>query len=168
MLADNSDKFNKFEDIYGTSTSEKDRPSLQATGDKAADKPVKHLLNASRVRDVVACGEYLKPHCIYSAVKLSSTKIDAVNQAKEVNFHTCGSELFPSDHTLSHSVVVGLRRAQGWFLSACTTGVECEMSDTTFLSVAAQPQSLFFVGNEVRDIVTRYSEQLRDEDEPLE
>ena len=64
MLAGNSDKYKKFDDIYGTPTTEKDRPSLQASGDKTADEAIKHLLNVTRVRDVVTCGDCLKPHCI--------------------------------------------------------------------------------------------------------
>lgn len=84
MLAENSDKYQKFEDIYGMSTTE-DRPSLQATGDKAADEAIKNLLNASRVCDAVSCGECLMPRGINSAANLSSTEVDAVNQVKEDN-----------------------------------------------------------------------------------
>ena len=35
--------------------------------------------------DVVTCGECLKPRCIYSAAKLSSSEIDAVSLVKEDN-----------------------------------------------------------------------------------
>ena len=55
---------------------------------------------------MVTCGDCLKPRCIYSAAKLSSSELDAVNQAKEDNFYVCGSELFPPDHSLNVSVVV--------------------------------------------------------------
>ena len=41
MLAGNSDKYKKFDDIYVTPTIEKDRPSLQASGDKTADEAIK-------------------------------------------------------------------------------------------------------------------------------
>ena len=71
MLAGNSDKYKKFEDIYGTVTTEKDRPSLKATGNKALDEPIKHIFNASKVCGVITCGECLR--------------IDAVNQVKEDN-----------------------------------------------------------------------------------
>ena len=69
MLANNSDKYKKFKDIYGTLTTEKDRPSLKATGNKALDEPIKHILNASKVRGVITCGECLRP----VAVRLSIT-----------------------------------------------------------------------------------------------
>ena len=67
LLADNSDKHKKFEDIYGTVTTEKDRPSLKASGNKALDEPIKHILNASEVHDVITCGECLRIDAVKSS-----------------------------------------------------------------------------------------------------
>ena len=100
------DKYKKFEEVYGTSTTEKDRPSLQQSGNKAADEPFKHLLTAARVRSTVMCGEWLKPRCVYSATKLSLDEANAVDEVKDDNTYTCGSKLFIPDHRLSGSVIV--------------------------------------------------------------
>lgn len=105
MLA-TGDKYKKFEDIYGTSTTEKDLPSRQGCGDKAADETHKYLLNAGKVRGAVMCGECQKPRCIYSATKLSDAEANAVEQAKESNVYTCGSELLSQDHHLASAVIV--------------------------------------------------------------
>ena len=105
MLVGDSNRQKKFDDIYGTPTTERDRPSLQASGDKTADEDIKHLLNVSWMRDVITCGECLKSRCIYPAAKLSSNEVDAVNQAKEEILYVYGSELFPLDHSLNNSVV---------------------------------------------------------------
>ena len=64
-------------------TTEKDRSSLKAAGNKALNKPIKHILNASKV-NVITSGECLR--------------IDAPNQV-----YVC---VYPPDHTLSESVAV--------------------------------------------------------------
>lgn len=101
-MLDSGDKYKIFEDVYGTATTERDRPSLQATGDKQADEGTKHLLNASRV---ITCGECLKTRYVYSAAKLLSSEVVAVNQTKE-DLYVCGSGFFPPDHSPSESIVV--------------------------------------------------------------
>ena len=52
MLQGNSEKYKKIDSVYGTPTTERDRPSLQASGDRMADDDIKHLLNASRVHNL--------------------------------------------------------------------------------------------------------------------
>ena len=92
--------------IYGTSTTEKDLPSRQGCGDKATDEAHKYLLNAGKVRGAVLCGECQKCRCIYSATKLSDAEANAVEQVKESNVYTCGTELLSQDHHLVSAVIV--------------------------------------------------------------
>ncbi len=82
------DKYKKFEEVYGTTTTEKDLPSLQGCGDKAADEAFKHLLNAGKVRGLVRCGVCQKPRCIYFAMKLSAAEANAMEQVKDSNVYT--------------------------------------------------------------------------------
>ena len=54
----------------------------------------------------VMCGECQKPRCIYSATKLSDAEANAVEQVKDSNVYTCGSELLSQDHHLASAVIV--------------------------------------------------------------
>ena len=59
---------------------------------------------SSKYFGAVMCGECQKPRCIYSATKLSDAEANAVEQVKDSNVYTCGSELLSQD--LASAVIV--------------------------------------------------------------
>lgn len=106
-MLDIGTKYREFDEVYGTETTEQDRPSLQNNGRKGAtDEALKHLLVAGKVRGIILCGECHKSRCIYAAKKLSCPEITAVKVVKSSSVYTCGSDLFPVDHQLAATVVV--------------------------------------------------------------
>ena len=52
-----TDKYKKFEEVYGTATTKKDLPSLQGCGNQAVDELSKQLLVVGKVCSRVMCGE---------------------------------------------------------------------------------------------------------------
>ena len=52
------------------------------------------------------CGECHKPRCVYAARKLSAVEATLLEQIKEDNVYTCGSQMFPPDHHLMSTVIV--------------------------------------------------------------
>ena len=91
-----SNRFKSFPDVYGTATTESDRPSLKTSKAKNhTDKENKGLFVAAKVRDVIHCMECAKPRCIYAPEKLDSETLILVEHIKDQDStYTCGSPLF--------------------------------------------------------------------------
>lgn len=60
----------------------------------------------TRVREVIRCGECIRPRCIYSAAKLTPQDSSAVRHQKEEDIYTCGSPLFPETSHYYDSIVM--------------------------------------------------------------
>ena len=95
-----SDRYEDFSDVYGKTTTEKDRPSL-SQAKKSKEKPKRPFrMTAETVCDVLVCGECLKPRCLYSKRKLSRSELAELNHCKEDYVYTCGGTIFPENHNL--------------------------------------------------------------------
>jgi len=66
------DVYKTFSDVYGTNTTEKDRPSLQSTAEKCESGILFNLSGqfAQNVAKVLYCTECDKPRVLYSSCKL--------------------------------------------------------------------------------------------------
>lgn len=93
-----SDSFRDFADVYGKTTSEKDRPSLLQQKEKPK-KPFR--MSAETVCDVLVCGDCLKPRCLYAKRKLSRSEHAEVQRCKEEYFYSCGGTIFPETSELA-------------------------------------------------------------------
>lgn len=68
-----SDSYLEFKEVWGKSTTEKDRPSISTK--KGKEKPKKpFLMTAETVCDLIVCGECLKPRCVNSIGKLTKNE----------------------------------------------------------------------------------------------
>ena len=83
--------FKTFEETYGTSTNDKDRPSFSRVATiSEVDRTNAKLLVSGKVRDTILCSLCRKPRCIYSAYKLTTQQILHIDRVKEENVYTCG------------------------------------------------------------------------------
>ena len=98
--------YKKFDDIYGTLTSEKHRPSLKDEGCKQShDMPLSpSAQTAANVGELILCSECLRPRVMYSQRKLGHHDIDVLIRSIEDTLYVCGSRisdieviLIPSD-----------------------------------------------------------------------
>ena len=64
--APNQNQYSKFDDLYGKPPDEKDCPSSQLPPASQADRDIKDVLQSTKVRAVIMCGECIKPWCVYS------------------------------------------------------------------------------------------------------
>ena len=105
MLNKDKAHYRVFQDVYGKTTSEIDRPSFQQS--KQRDEHPSSYYIASKVRATVQCLACDKPWCVYTE-KLSIYKENKnlVVLAAEVNFYICGSPLLPDSHPLAKDIYV--------------------------------------------------------------
>ena len=80
----------------------------------------------------VMCGECQKPRCIYSATKLSDAEANAVEQVKDSNVYTCGSELLSQDHHLASAVIVRI-------------GITCQSPTTYHAATRSFPRCMLLL-----------------------
>ena len=99
--------YKPFEEVYGTLTSEKDRPSLRSDAEKRGHG-IPFSPNAQTARRSVLCSECLKPRVIYAQHKLSHLDQSVLDRVFDSFLYSCGSslsgleeEIHSSDH---HSV----------------------------------------------------------------
>ena len=92
-----SDSYEDFCDIFGKTTSEKDRPSLSQSRKKKSkeNKPTKPFrMTCETVYGVLICGDCLKPRCLYSKRKLIRSEQIELTHCKEEYMYTCGGQYF--------------------------------------------------------------------------
>ena len=101
-----ANKFLPFGSLYGKETTEKFRPSLKdkKEEDKGRD------FSASKARNVIICGECLKPRIVYAQYVLTPAQKTCVERAKESADYVCGAPLLPDEHATLY-VRVGLQCA---------------------------------------------------------
>lgn len=97
-----SDRYEDFTDVYGKSTTEKDRPSFSLPQKSTKEKPKKTFrMTAETVCSIMICGECLKPRCFDSARKLSRSEQIELHHCKEDYMYTCGGTVIPDNHNLA-------------------------------------------------------------------
>ena len=109
LLDTTKEHYRPFEELNGSEPTEKDRPSLQQSGDpEAVEADTKHklLFNSSKVRAILNCQECFKPRCVYSARKLSLNEKVLLDVVVEDKTYTCGAAVFPPSSPLADTVVV--------------------------------------------------------------
>ena len=138
------ESYKSFEELYGTLTTDADRPSLQSRKFRhPADNQHKRdgLFVSAKVRDVIFCRECKKSRCIHSAKKLTKEEEIAIARIKEDQCYDCCSPLFPEGHPLADRAVVmqSLRCASEMEPSYYSANVKfpdccyyCAQSDTLF------------------------------------
>ena len=93
-----TDSYQDFLALWGTSTSEKDRPSLSSSkkAKEAKEKPKKPFrMTAETVCSIVYCSECLKPRCVYSSRKLTNVEQAELQRHKEDYLYSCGGTVIP-------------------------------------------------------------------------
>ena len=86
--------YNKFEDLYGSKPTEKDKPSLTFSLEVIEeDKRNKTTLVSQRVRDVVKCSVCHRPRCVYANTKLNTHLMSALIEIKDNGDYACGGTL---------------------------------------------------------------------------
>ena len=141
--------YKPFEEVYGTLTTEKDRPSMRPDEKKGHGIPFSP--NAQTARRLVLCSECLKPRVVYVQHKLSYHDEPVLDRVLDSYLYTCGSsldglkeEIGSSDHpsvqdlfsrvytrknlTCEAPVEIPYYSSQ-MFLSVCTH-CACEWTDT--------------------------------------
>ena len=109
LLDTTKEHYRPFEELNGSEPTEKDRPSLQQSGDpEAVEADTKHklLFNSSKVRAILNCQECFKPRCVYSARKLSLNEKVLLDVVVEDKTYTCRAAVFPPSSPLADTVVV--------------------------------------------------------------
>ena len=91
-----SGKYLPYEEVVGSETTDKHRPSF-GTGGNQIDSDRKDLLVSTRVRTTVTCCECFKPRCVYSRYTLTSAQLEEISCLECETWYTCGSPLSPSD-----------------------------------------------------------------------
>ncbi len=91
-----TDSYQDFQTIYGKTTSEKFLPSQI---NKKATAPFR--LSGETVRNIVICGECLRPRCVYARKLLSKEHLTQLEVFKEDNIFVCGSNFIPPESELS-------------------------------------------------------------------
>ena len=87
------DKYKDFEEVYGSQTSEKHRPSLSSPGAKTHGMPFPppSAQYAKNVKVVLQCGECLKWRVLYSKYSLKKDQREELEQLIEDLDYPCGS-----------------------------------------------------------------------------
>ena len=98
LLDSSKEHFQKFESLYGTKPSEKDKPSLKFSLESSdEDKNHKSILVAQKVRAVIPCSSCLKPRCIYSNSKLTVGVKQELLDIIENGDYFCGGSFVPDE-----------------------------------------------------------------------
>ena len=111
VLATDKEHYKPFADVWGTATTEEDRPSLsnRGTSENASTKSNPETttpLVKEKVRSCVHCVGCDKPRCIFSHRALSTDQADSLKAALQDFEFTCGGPLLPEDHQLYRVAVV--------------------------------------------------------------
>lgn len=94
--------------MYGKPTTENFRPSLINTKSKAEPAPSNILISA-KIRDYVKCNSCGKTRCLYSDSRLTEQEKQDLNLALQTYTYSCGSPIFPDDHSLAQKIFVRIQ-----------------------------------------------------------
>ena len=109
LLDATKEHYRPFTELYGDQPSEKDRPSMQQSGDQdaiEADTKHKALFNSSKVWGILHCQECLKPRCVYAVRKLGLNEKVLLDTVEESKTYCCSCAIFPPSSALGDTVVV--------------------------------------------------------------
>ena len=90
-VPENEQHYKPFSSLYGTLTTERDRPSLKNGGQK--DHRIPFNPNTQTARAIIMCSECLRPRVIYARYKLIHAEQVALYRTIEGLLYTCGSTL---------------------------------------------------------------------------
>ena len=88
---DDQQHYKPFSSVYGTLTTEKDRPSTKCEGKKSHGLPFSP--SSQTARSLIVCSECLRPRVLYSQRKLSIVETNALTRTVEGFLYTCGATL---------------------------------------------------------------------------
>ncbi|XP_070547345.1 uncharacterized protein [Ptychodera flava] len=97
---EDGDHFKSFEELYGTETTEKFRPSLVSKQTALAQRDFGFRLSGETVRRTILCTECSKPRCVYSPKKLVEAERQSLEQILDTIDYTCGTSAIPESHKL--------------------------------------------------------------------
>ena len=99
--------YNKFEDLYGSKPTEKDKPSLNFSLEVIEeDKRNKTTLVSRKVRDVVKCSVCHRPRCVYANTELNTHLKSALTEIKDNGDYACGGTLVADEDPRRYSFIV--------------------------------------------------------------
>ena len=97
--------YKPFSDIWGSVTTEKDRPSLSSRKSGSTSlEGVSFTAKAETVRAVIVCDECDKPRCLHAAKKLTDEQKHLVTALQQDYHYICGAPIVTPDSKL-HGVV---------------------------------------------------------------
>ncbi|XP_070546538.1 uncharacterized protein [Ptychodera flava] len=111
---EDGDHFKSFEELYGTETTEKFRPSLVSKQTALAQRDFGFRLSGETVRRTILCTECSKARCVYSPKKLVEAERQSLEQILDTIDYTCGTSAIPESHKL-HKVFSRVLAAQSVF-----------------------------------------------------
>ncbi|KAK3106924.1 hypothetical protein FSP39_003134, partial [Pinctada imbricata] len=153
VAEDDGSAYKTFDDLYGTETTDKDRPSLKEhCSPTERDKKLKGIHTAASARAVIICSECGKRRVVYSKKRLAREELRALDVIQEQLVYTCGSQLFPGQY--AETIVV--KEGQN-----CQSPIET----TYYSSVTVQFEEIcFFCGDtdiytvqDIQDLKAQYS-----------
>ena len=105
MLDKDKAHYKVFQDVFGKTTLEADRPSILQS--KQREEHPSSNYTAAKVRATVECLACDKPRCVYSEKTLTyKENKHIVTLAAEVNFYVCGSPPIPDSHPLAKDIYI--------------------------------------------------------------
>ncbi|XP_033752909.1 uncharacterized protein LOC117336468 [Pecten maximus] len=120
-MDDGGEHYKPFETVYGTETTEKDRPSSQNQTLAAVAEEQQgcknNVLTAQNVRLIINCRECEKPRCIYSKLRLTPRDSRSLKHTLEKYDYTCGSVVTADGDAMQGKVFVRLQMS-------CSTPIE--------------------------------------------
>lgn len=91
---ENYQHYKTFDDLYGTLTSKKHRPSLKDGRRQSHDMPFSPSgQTAANVGELILCSECLRPRVMYSQRKLNHDNVQVLLRSIEHVLYVCGSKL---------------------------------------------------------------------------
>ena len=97
----------KFVSVYGTTPTEKDKPSLKFSLESSEeDKANKSVLVSQKVRAVIPCSSCFKPRCIYSSSKLPIGSKRGLASIVEKGEYMCGGSFVEDESPLRNMFIV--------------------------------------------------------------
>ena len=92
-------RYMPFTSLFGTSTSdsEKFRPSLIVKAATEDPNRSSQSFTGQRARNIVLCGECLKPRVIYSQYLLTAAETNCIEKIKESACYVCGADFLPEE-----------------------------------------------------------------------
>ncbi|CAB4376372.1 unnamed protein product [Rhizophagus irregularis] len=99
------DHYATFQDVYGTETTEKYRPTYMKS--QASAEPIpKSILVVSKIRGYINCEDCGKRRCVYSEKSLTHEEQEDFQQVLDSYSYSCGAPVFPDDHYLKELIFV--------------------------------------------------------------